>query len=281
GKKIYWAGEGQEGFLIWDRENNTIRKYKAGTVNSKGIPENHLHNLRLDKEGIIWMLFDNNVATYDPIKDTVIKILPYKLNGNTFNSGIFFDMYDDGDVLWFGTYGGGINGYEKKSNKWIYITEQDGLCNNAVYGILPESDSVFWVSTNNGLSRVNHKTLKCVNYFQENGLQDNSFDETGALKWNGKLFFSGINGFTTVNTAQYKSTISPFPVYIKKIEYVNHNKKMTMNDLNWGELELPAGTSTATIWLSALSFSGNKPSFSYKIKGFQNEFLPVDNDDKI
>jgi signal transduction histidine kinase len=56
---------------------------------------------------------------------------------------------------------------------------------------------------------------------------------------------------------------------------------MTLNDLSWGELELPAGTSTATIWLSALSFSGNKPSFSYKIKGFQNEFLPVDNDDKI
>jgi hypothetical protein len=72
-EKTYWAGEGQEGFLIWDRENNTIRKYKAGTLNSKGIPENHLHNLRLDKEGIIWMLFDNNIATYDPVKDTVIK----------------------------------------------------------------------------------------------------------------------------------------------------------------------------------------------------------------
>jgi ligand-binding sensor domain-containing protein len=76
-------------------------------------------------------------------------------------------MYDDGNVLWFGTYGGGINGYNKKTNKWSYITEQDGLCNNAVYGILPENDSVFWVSTNNGLSRVNHKTLKCVNYFRK------------------------------------------------------------------------------------------------------------------
>jgi len=281
GEKIYWPAEEQEGFLIWDRRNKTIHKYKAGTTLSKGIPENHLHNLKLDNKGFIWMLFDNNVATYDPIKDTVIKIFPYKLNGNTFNSGIFFDMYDDGDVLWFGTYGGGINGYNKKTNKWTYITEQDGLCNNAVYGILPENDSVFWVSTNNGLSRVNHKTLKCVNYFRENGLQDNSFDETGSLKWNGKLFFSGVNGFTSVDAAQYKSTISPFPVYIKKIEYVNHNKKTTLNDLNWRALVFPAGTSTATIWLSALSFSGNKPSFNYKIEGFQNEFLPVDNDDKI
>lgn len=281
GEKIYWPGEEQEGFLIWDKGNNTIHKYKAGTGFSKGIPENHLHNLRLDKDGFIWMLFDNNVAKYDPVKDTVIQIVPYMQNMTTFNSKIFFDMYDDGSALWFGTYGGGINGFNKKNNKWTYITEQEGLCNNAVYGILPENDSVFWVSTNNGLSRVNHKTLKCVNYFQENGLQDNSFDETGSLKWNGKLFFSGINGFTRVDAAQYKNTISPFPVYIKKIEYVNHNKRVTLNDLSWGKLNFPAGTSTATIWLSALSYSGNKPSFSYKIIGFQDEFLPVGNDNKI
>ncbi|HEX6846835.1 MAG TPA: ATP-binding protein [Chitinophagaceae bacterium] len=281
GKKTYWAGEGLEGFLIWDRENSSIRKYEAGTSNSKGIPENHLHNLKMDREGLMWMLFDNNVATYDPVKDTVTKVLPYKLQGNTFNAGIFFDMYDDGETLWFGTYGGGINGYNEKTKKWTYITELDGLCNNAVYSILPENDSIFWVSTNNGLSRVNHKTLKCINYFQENGLQDNSFDETGYLKWNGKLFFSGVNGFTGVDASQYRNTISPFPVYIKRIEYINRNKKTILNNLSWDPLELPAGTTTATIWLSALSFSGNRPSFSYKIRGFQDEFLPVDKDNKI
>ena len=281
GNKTYWAGEGQEGFLIWDRRDNTIRKYQSGTANSKGIPENHLHNLKLDKEGLMWMLFDNHVASYDPIKDTVISILSYEPGGSTFNSRIFFDMYDDGNVLWFGTYGGGINGYNKKNKKWVYITEEDGLCNNAVYAILPENDSVFWVSTNNGLSRVNHETLKCVNFFQENGLQHNFFDEMGYLKWNGKLFFSGVNGFTSIDVSQYKNTLSPFPVYITRVEYVNGNSKVTLNDLRWNELEFPAGTSTATIWLSALSFSGNKPSFRYKIRGFQDEFLPVGKDDKI
>ena len=279
--KTYWAGEGQEGFLIWDRESNRITKHNADSANSKGIPENHLHNLKMDREGRMWMLFDNYVARYDPVKDTVIEILSYKPGGNTFNSRIFFDMYDDGTVLWFGTYGGGINGYNKKNEKWIYLTEQDGLCNNSVYAILPENDSVFWASTNNGLSRVNHKTLKCVNYFKENGLQDNSFDEMGYLKWKGKLFFSGVNGFTSIDASQYKSTPSPFPVYITRVEYVNGDRKVTLNDLRWNDLELPAGTSTATIWLSALSFSGNRPSFSYKIKGFQEEFLPVSRDDKI
>ncbi len=281
GSKTYWAGEGQDGFLIWDKENNTITNYQAGSANSKGIPENHLHNLKLDTKGFMWMLFDNYVATYDPVKDTVIKVIPYQISGGSFNSRIYFDMYDDGNVLWFGTYGGGINGYNEKTEKWVYITEQYGLCNNAVYAILPENDSIFWVSTNNGLSRVNHKTLKCVNFFQEDGLQHNFFDEMGYLAWGGKLFFSGVNGFTSIDVSKYKSTLSPFPVYVKRVEYVNRNKRITLNDLHWSNLEFPAGTSTATIWLSALSFSGNKPSFSYKIKGYQDEFLPVGNDDKI
>ena len=91
-------------------------------------------------------------------------------------------MYDDGTNLWFCTYGGGMNGYNKGSGKWTYIDESNGLSNNCVYTILPENDSVFWVSTNMGLSRVNMRTRSCSNYFEDDGLQDNSFDEKGALK---------------------------------------------------------------------------------------------------
>jgi signal transduction histidine kinase len=46
-------------------------------------------------------------------------------------------------------------------------------------------------------------------------------------------------------------------------------------------VQLPPGTSNATIWLSALSFTNNKPRFSYKIRGFQNEFLSVEYENKI
>jgi ligand-binding sensor domain-containing protein len=134
-------------------------------------------------------------------------------------------MYDDGSVLWFGTYGGGINGYDKKTGQWTFITEQEGLCNNAVYAILPEKDSIFWVSTNNGLSRVNYKIKKCLNYFEEDGLHDNSFDEKGALSFDRKLFFAGVNGFTLVQLNNYKTNTYSFPVYIKKLEYIKKNNR--------------------------------------------------------
>ena len=72
-----------------------------------------------------------------------------------------------------------------------------------------------------------------------------------------------------------------FPVYIKKLEYINGNKRNTLNDLEWNKIELPPGTSAATIWLSAISFTSNRPRFSYKIKGFQDEYLPAGDKNKI
>jgi signal transduction histidine kinase/ligand-binding sensor domain-containing protein len=279
--KIYWASEEQEGLIIWDLNDHTIKQMKAGNVRSGGVPENHIHNLKLDKEGFLWLLFDKAVAKFDLKKDSVIQLLRYDRGDTGFKAGVFFDMYDDGSVLWFGTYGGGINGYDKKTGQWTFITEQEGLCNNAVYAILPEKDSIFWVSTNNGLSRVNYKIKKCLNYFEEDGLHDNSFDEKGALSFDRKLFFAGVNGFTLVQLNNYKTNTYSFPVYIKKLEYIKKNNRITLNDIEWENVQLPPGTSNATIWLSALSFTNNKPRFSYKIRGFQNEFLSVDYENKI
>ena len=281
GNKIYWANEGQGGLLIWKPDQHIIMQKKVESEFSGGLPENHIHNIKFDKEGYMWILFDNAVAKFDPAIDSAVQIIKYKRNGSGFNSGIFFDMYDDDSVLWFGTYGGGINGYHKKTGKWRYITEQDGLCNDAVYGILPEKDSIFWVSTNNGLSRVNYITKKCLNYFVEDGLQDNSFDETGALAFENKLFFAGINGFTSIDLKNYAGNSYPFPVYIKRIEYIKKNKKTILNNLEWKAIELPPGTTSATIWLSAISFASNEPRFSYKIKGFQNEYLAAGDKNKI
>ena len=281
GNKIYWANEGQGGLLIWQPQKHIITQKKVGSPSSGGLPENHIHNLKFDRDGFIWILFDNAVAKFDPSIDSTIQVITYKRNHDGFNSGIFFDMYDNDSVLWFGTYGGGINGYNKKTATWKYITEQDGLCNNAVYGILPEKDSVFWVSTNNGISRVNYVTKKCLNYFVEDGLQDNSFDETGALAFENKLFFAGVNGFTSVDLINYHNTSYPFPVYIKRLEYIKQDRKVILNNLEWKKMILPAGTSSATIWLSALSYTSNRPRFSYIIKGFQDEYLPAGEKNKI
>ncbi|NOT52815.1 MAG: hypothetical protein HOP10_16280 [Chitinophagaceae bacterium] len=276
----FWASEELEGLIKWNSKTHTLVQFKAGTGSSHGLPENHIRNLKADKDGYLWILSDLTAAQFDMQLDTVKKIIRY--GKNTFNASMFFDMYDDGNVLWFATYGGGINGYTKQAGKWIYITEKEGLSNNCVYGILPENDSILWVTTNMGICRVNTRSLKCSNYYYEDGLQDNSFDEKGVLKDGDKFYFGGVRGFTQLDLKQFRTTSYDAPAYIHQVEYYTGSNKKTLNRLRWDKIVLPSGTGSVILHLSALSFTGNnKARFSYRIAGIQNDFIDVPENNTI
>jgi len=276
----YWASEELEGLIKWDKDNGTATQYKAGTSSSHGLPENHLRNLKPDRDGFLWILSDLTASKFDTRTDTVVQILRY--GKNSFNASTLYDLYDDGRTLWFATYGGGINGYNKKTGAWTYFTERNGLCNNSVYGILPENDTVIWATTNMGLSRINTRSLICNNYYYEDGLQDNSFDEKGTLKAADKFYFGGVKGFTQLDLSHFHQQQLEFPVYMHRVEYYTNGEKKTLNNLQWNKLVLPAGSSPVILHLSALNFTGNsKIRFTYRIAGVQDNFIEADEKNTI
>ena len=273
---LYWASEQNEGLVKWDVKSGVIKNYKAGAPLSRGVPENHIRNLKKDAEGKLWLLSDNTVARFDLERDSVLQVIRYSSDKKGFRSKLYSDMYDDGRSLWFCTYGGGMNGYNKSSGRWTYIDESNGLSNNCVYSVLPENDSIFWVSTNMGLSRVNTRTGACANYFDDDGLQDNSFDEKGALKIGSKLYFGGVNGFTEVDLDKYKGIITEFPAYIHRVDYYVNGKQVILNNLEWDDIQLPSGTNLIVIHVSALTYSSaHKIKFSYKIGGAHDSYIDV------
>lgn len=272
----YWASEESEGMIKWDMANHRIIKFKAGTERTGGLIENHIRNIKVDNDGFLWVLSDATMSKFNAVKDTVEEVLYFNNDAASPNASMYFDMYDDSKTLWFASYGAGVCGYDKHKKTWTVISEKNGLSNNNVYGILPENDSIFWVSTNMGLSRVNHYSKSCSNYFYEDGLQDNSFDEKGALALSGKLLFGGINGFTAVDLTKKEQGNDVFPVYIHKLEYYSDNKKYTIRKLDWADISLPRGTTSIEIFLSALSFANNhKIRFGYRIEGINKEFADV------
>lgn len=278
----YWASEEREGLVKWDKQNHTLQKFKAGTIRTGGLTENHIRNIKTDREGFLWVLSDATLSKFNMEKDTVESIVYFKNNKNAPNASLYFDMYDDGNTLWFASYGAGLCGYNKKSKDWRFINEQNGLCNNSVYSILPENDSVFWASTNMGLSRVNHFTKLCSNYYYEDGLQDNSFDEKGGLAFEDKLLFGGINGFTAVDLKKQQNSSDNFPVFIHYVEYYVNNEKFSTRKLNWDKLDLPNGTNSIEVFLSALTFTENhKIKFGYKIEGIHKDYIETANSNSI
>lgn len=54
-----------------------------------------------------------------------------------------------------------------------------------------------WISTHQGISKLNPPEKKFINYYAGDGLQGNEFTRTAVFKdKRGKIFFGGTNGVT-------------------------------------------------------------------------------------
>jgi signal transduction histidine kinase/DNA-binding response OmpR family regulator/ligand-binding sensor domain-containing protein len=114
---------------------------------------------------------------------------------NDFVSAVLNDPYQPEKYLWVSTKGGGLERLDKQSGKFEHFTEEQGLPNKVVYGILLGDDNNLWLSTNRGLSRFNPKTFVFGNFNKSDGLQDDEFNTNAYFKTpTGDLLFGGING---------------------------------------------------------------------------------------
>ena len=64
---------------------------------------------------------------------------------------VFSTLVDTNDVVWVGTWGGGVSRYE--NGEWRNLSMSDGLAGNIVYSIAQDSTGAMWFGTNRGLSR--------------------------------------------------------------------------------------------------------------------------------
>ena len=125
--------------------------------------------------------------------------------------------------LWVGTKGGGLGKLDKSTGKFQHFTSQNsGLPNDVVYGILPDEQGNLWMSTNRGLSRLTAKGLVFQNFRESDGLQSDEFN-TGAFAktLDGRLLFGGVNGLTVFRPSEIHDRKSSAPVCLTGLKINN------------------------------------------------------------
>jgi ligand-binding sensor domain-containing protein len=74
-----------------------------------------------------------------------------------------FRVYEDRqNRMWIGTRGNGLNLFLKGSDKFKHIGTQHGLPGNAIYGVQEDQNGYLWVSTENGISKLNPADFSCA-----------------------------------------------------------------------------------------------------------------------
>ncbi len=89
----------------------------------------------------------------------------------TYNPNYVFNLLmTPEDVLWAGTWGGGVARFD--GNTWTNFTTKDGLGGDIVYSVAREPNGVMWFGTSGGLTRYDGKTWTTLH--KQDGLLDDN-----------------------------------------------------------------------------------------------------------
>jgi|GEM_PF-1527020 len=179
-------------------------------------------------------------------------------------------------ILWIGTYGRGVFSYNVKTGRLKNYTEDDGLCNNKVLNIEEDRKGNIWVSTCNGITKLNPTTRKFANFYAADGLQSNQFYYNASARLStGELLFGGIKGFNLFAPDSIRQ-FHDFPqLIISGLRIANTPADVTgeafpgsKNYYNIDHIVLPYDMAIISIDYAALEYSlPQKIQYAYQLVG--------------
>ncbi len=261
--------QNKKGIIIWNYKLHCITQiHKYSKYVS--LPENVINTIYLDKKGLVWILSDNFVSIYY-FKKGLIKRLNIQNPITHHFYNLFFDIQNVSNKYYIASYGNGILQLDEKFKFQTEISHSNGLSNNGVYKLIPYKDSLLTASTNNGLSIVNLSTLKIKNFYIDDGLQSNEFEELSGNFNNGHIFLGGLNGFTVLDpTFLHINKIPPILYFtnLKIDKTFNHNSiKWDSSNLDTRQFIVSNNWLQANVSFVGLNYSNpTRVTYQYRIK---------------
>ena len=106
---------------------------------------------------------------------------------------------DDTGVIWMGTTDG-LVGYGERHRTVKRYGVADGLNTSTVYAVRCDGSKI-WMSTNNGIARLDTLSGRICNFYSGDGLQGNEFYKNSVFKDStGRMYFGGPGGITHFNS---------------------------------------------------------------------------------
>ena len=187
-KKYLWMGA-PEGIFVLNTYTDEVTDLSY-ILRDNNVNDTYIETIYEDSEGNYWIgtFLEGNLIKIDTNNKSV-KVYNDKIDSKSVRT-----IAEDDKYMWIGT-SDGLCKLDKETNKFTTYTEDDGLSNNNIYGILIDDNGNLWMSTNNGISKFDVNKNKFVNLYLEDGLQSNEFNGGSYYKSSkGEFLFGGING---------------------------------------------------------------------------------------
>jgi signal transduction histidine kinase/ligand-binding sensor domain-containing protein/DNA-binding response OmpR family regulator len=274
--KVFFTQNGD----LWVITPNTIALFdqKQGTFKHKRYNEEPLNRFKEavfptayeDNSGNLWLGTHNGLHYFDVSSWTLKNYIndpsnPTSLPFNYVRS-IIPDPAYPGKYLWVATGGGGIARLDIAKEKFLNYSENQGLSNNMVYGMLADKSGNFWLSTNHGLSKFLREERRFINYTVTDGLQSNEFNSGAFFQGpDGEMFFGGIKGYNCFFPEKIVNKSLSVPVVFTDFTFLTQSDEgLHLNISDRKSIDLGYNQNSFTISFASLDFANPyKNKFSY------------------
>jgi signal transduction histidine kinase/ligand-binding sensor domain-containing protein len=276
-----WIGT-RDGLNRLNRPSGKITRFVNEPNNPHSLSHNHIWSLYADHTGALWIgTSGGGLNRFDHATEQFTRYVHDPSNAHSLSHNRIFSIYEDsrhgGSTLWIGTDGGGLNQFDRATERFTHYTEKDGLPNNVIYGILAEENGQLWLSTNKGLSRFDPQTKSFRNFDSNDGLQSNEFNQGACHKSavpGGRMFFGGINGLNAFYPDHVKDNPHPPPVVITAFKIFDKAIKLDRAPDNLETLALSYRDNFFSFEFAALHYANPlKNQYAYRLEGFDRDWI--------
>jgi len=191
---------------------------------------------------------------------------------------------DSQQRIWIGTFGKGLYCYTEKDGVIAHYDKKDGLIDEEIASITESIDKNIWIGSKSYISELNLSTKKITNYSYKNGIYLQELSHRAAFNCSdGKLFFSGSNGFVSFHPQNLSFNDFVPPVVFTSLKI--NNVKVEINDdsgilkqnLNTiDEINLNFRQSNISISFAALNYIfPEHNTYAIKLEGVDREWTNI------
>ena len=262
--------------------NHKLRfeKFKNIQDDINSISDNRVYKLYRLRDGVFWICtYGGGLNSFDPI---TLKFKRYPINSgkdDKFNIQNLMTIHEDSDgLMWLGSYGGSLTSFDRKTEKFKRYSFQEDLTSGVVYGILEDDSKNLWISSDDGIFKLNLASKEIKRYDIQDGLQSLEYSGGAYFKdAEGILYFGGINGFNYFDPDKIKSNTFIPQVVITSIKVLNENVKGLPE-----ELVLTHKKNFITFEFSSLDYSDPQDNqYSYILEGLQDEWQVTESSSRM
>ena len=269
-----WVATQGGGLNRFDIETGNFIAYKHDPLDPTSLSHDGVWNIFEDRRGRLWVGTTNGLDKFDRATGLFKRYRSDPADPSTLSHDFIGSVVeDDAGRLWVGTVGGGINRFDPDTGSTVRTTAACGLPSNAIMAMIKDEYGKIWVSTSNGLAKLDPDTGMVEALDASDGVPLDEFNGGAATRLaSGNMAFGAVGGLIEFKPRHIQKNRYVPPIVITRIS-VDGTRTERVDEPTRQKLTIRWPDNSFEFEFAALSYVNPQMNrYAYKLEGLDTEW---------